>query len=192
MQRTYAYELMVNLAEPNSAVDISRLFIYYNSRLQDGTTGEDVGAALSDSMKAMTKYGACTEELWPYDPDKFDQVPSDECYQDGIKRRIVDSRRVKNLSEAIAELNANNPVIFGISIYKQFHRVSSEDAVVDMPLKSKQSSGNHAMCMVGYDQERQLILAKNSFGLEWGDQGYGWIPYDYIREHGSDMWVFDI
>jgi C1A family cysteine protease len=46
--------------------------------------------------------------------------------------------------------------------------------------------------MVGYDLEKRLFLAKNSFGPDWGDNGYCWIPFDYIKQEGYDIWTFDI
>jgi C1A family cysteine protease len=33
------------------------------------------------------------------------------------------------------------------------------------------------------------FLAKNSFGTEWGDNGYCWIPFDYAENYIFDRWV---
>jgi C1A family cysteine protease len=37
-----------------------------------------------------------------------------------------------------------------------------------------------------------MFLAKNSFGKDWGQNGYCWIPFQYISDYSFDMWVFDI
>jgi C1A family cysteine protease len=187
-----AFELMVNLIEPHTAVDLSRLFIYYNSRLMNGVLNEDAGASLNDSLIGMANYGACSEALWPYNTDKFKDRPTEECYQDGLSRRITAQRPVTDVAQIIAELNNNKPVVFGVAIYHQFYRVTAENSVVALPLTSDRELGSHAMCMVGYDDQQKLFLAKNSFGTDWGDQGYCWFTYDYIRTYGVDMWVFDI
>jgi C1A family cysteine protease len=48
------------------------------------------------------------------------------------------------------------------------------------------------MFLVGYDLDRELVLARNSFGTDWGDSGHCWIPLDYVRSDFLDMWIFDI
>ena len=187
-----AYELMQNLAKENSAESLSRLFIYYNSRLLEGTTNEDAGASLRDSLAAASKYGICTEDLWPYDIKKFNARPTDACYQDGLTRRITNYRGVNDIEQAVDALNNRRPVVFGVTVFPGFQYVDKFNPVVTLSGNSEEDSGGHAMCMVGYDRNRRMLLAKNSFGTDWGDQGYCWFTYDYIDQYGYDMWVFDI
>jgi C1A family cysteine protease len=52
--------------------------------------------------------------------------------------------------------------------------------------------GGHAMCLVGYDLKRELLLARNSFGAHWCMGGYCWITFDYMRQETMDNWVFDV
>ena len=56
----------------------SRLFIYYNERLLEGTVNEDVEAQISDGIKTLTIYGVCNETLWPYNISQFKVKPPDE------------------------------------------------------------------------------------------------------------------
>ncbi len=48
----------------------------------------------------------------------------------------------------------------------------------------------HYVCCVGYDDELQAYICRNSFGTEWGDQGYFHVAYDAV---GIDacMWGVD-
>src|SRR5271166_408368 len=48
----------------------SRLFIYANERLMEGTFQEDAGAEIHDGIKTLVTMGACLESLWPYDVSK--------------------------------------------------------------------------------------------------------------------------
>src|SRR5713226_8842857 len=54
----------------------SRLFIYYNERVIEGTVDEDAGAMIRDGMKSVAKQGAPHERLWPYAIAKFRTKPS--------------------------------------------------------------------------------------------------------------------
>src|SRR5437016_11006671 len=49
----------------------SRLFIYYNERVMEGTVSTDSGAQIRDGIKSVAKQGACPEPDWPYDIAKF-------------------------------------------------------------------------------------------------------------------------
>jgi len=46
-------------------VDLSRLFIYYNERVIEGTVTEDSGAFLRDGIKSLAKQDVCPEPDWP-------------------------------------------------------------------------------------------------------------------------------
>ena len=187
-----AYELMTRRLSPADYADVSRLFIYYNIRLIEGTVQADAGGYLRDGIKALKQYGVCTEALWPYVIDKFDDKPTDACYEDARKRIITSYAKVLDNNAMIAALNDNKPVVFGTDIYKAFDRISGKDTIVPMPREDDYSLGEHAMCLVGYDLLRKLFLVRNSFGVNWGDQGYAWIPFEYMDAYGNDAWVFDI
>lgn len=38
-------------------------------------------------------------------------------------------------------------------------------------------SPNHVMALIGWDDEKQAWLIKNSWGAEWGEQGFCWVTY---------------
>ena len=59
----------------------SRLFIYYNERVMEGSVGTDAGAAIRDGIKSIGKQGVCPESYWPYVITKFTHKPPANCYQ---------------------------------------------------------------------------------------------------------------
>ena len=66
----------------------SRLFIYYNERLIEGSVDSDSGAQIRDGVKSVVKQGACKEDpTWPYDIDKFTKKPSKAAYEQGRRTR---------------------------------------------------------------------------------------------------------
>jgi C1A family cysteine protease len=66
----------------------SRLFIYYNERVIEGTVEIDSGAMIRDGIKSVASEGACPEPEWPYDISMFAVRPSAEAYRDAAKDRV--------------------------------------------------------------------------------------------------------
>tara|TARA_R110000868_G_scaffold92335_3_gene256087 strand:- start:146 stop:772 length:627 start_codon:yes stop_codon:yes gene_type:complete len=171
---------------------LSRLFVYYNTRVEYGIVEKDEGMFLRDGMKSLSKFGVCTEELWSYDITKFSTRPTEECYEDAKKRKIPKYQRLISNYYITEVLNNNKPVVFGMEIYESFMNLNERISTVNLPSRKEMSLGGHAMCMVGYDLKKRLFLAKNSFGSNWGDNGYCWISFDYLRQEGYDIWTFDV
>lgn len=58
-------------------------------------------------------------------------------------------------------MNVNVPVVIGMFIYSEFYDVTKENNVVDNPTSISYfagGAGGHAVCVVGYDLERQMLL----------------------------------
>ena len=47
------------------------------------------------------------------------------------------------------------------------------------------------MLVVGYDDQKQWFIARNSWGSHWGMQGYFTMPYQYLLEENlsDDFWT---
>src|SRR5437016_6970453 len=67
----------------------SRLFIYYNERVLEGTTNSDSGAMIRDGIKTVANQGACPEPMWPYIISKFRSRPTTTCYTEAAKHTAV-------------------------------------------------------------------------------------------------------
>ncbi|WP_293307582.1 C1 family peptidase [Pedobacter sp. UBA5917] len=48
---------------------------------------------------------------------------------------------------------------------------------------------NHAVTIIGWDDDKGSWLIKNSWGTNWGDQGYGWIRYESNGIGIASMWI---
>lgn len=47
--------------------------------------------------------------------------------------------------------------------------------------------GYHAVVITGYNDEDQTFTIKNSWGKDWGDKGFAYIPYDYISAYSTEL-----
>jgi C1A family cysteine protease len=50
--------------------------------------------------------------------------------------------------------------------------------------------GGHAILIVGYDDNRQCFICKNSWGSGWGESGYFRIAYSQVTRYGTYNYIF--
>jgi C1A family cysteine protease len=174
----------------------SRLFIYYNERDMEGTISVDSGASIRNGIKSVNRLGVCHETLWPYDIAKFAVRPTQECYQDSKQHKSLRYHRIKQNSQQLkSALNSGYPVVFGITVYESFESEEvAKTGVVPMPTGDEKLLGGHALLLVGYDNESRQWLFRNSWGEEWGDKGYGYLPFKYLAPKNNlagDFWIIE-
>lgn len=172
--------------------DVSRLFIYYYERLILGTVNYDSGAYIRDGIKATNKYGASLESLWPHDIRKFKNEPIVEAKTDALTRKVTLYERVDDFNGCIDALANGYPVIIGFHVYQSF--MSSTVARTGrMPYPNKKRErllGGHAVLLVGYDKTKKVFIVRNSWGTNWGDKGYFYMPFDVVKpDMSSDYWI---
>jgi len=174
----------------------SRLFIYYNERVIEGTVNEDSGAMLRDGIKSVAKQGAPHETLWPYTLAKFRTKPAAAAYRDAAKHQAVRYQRVpRTLDQFRGCLASGYPFVFGFSAYESFEaRAVAKSGTVPMPAPRDELVGGHAVLAVGYDHGRRRFLARNSWGSRWGLAGYFTLPYDYLLDDdlSDDFWTIKL
>jgi len=171
---------------------MSRLFLYYNERALEGTTGQDSGAMIRDGIKTLAAQGCCVEDKWPYLISKFKLKPSTGCYTDGLKHQVTSYQRISDLNQMRACLADGFPFVFGFTVYESFESAKvAKTGVAPMPGKAERALGGHAVLAVGYDDKTKRFLVRNSWGPDWGMQGYFTLPYAYLdsRDLSDDFWT---
>lgn len=178
-----------NLASPFSP---SRLFIYYYERVLIGTVNQDSGAYIRDGMKVVNKLGAPDESLWPHKISSFKTKPSDYVNTLAEKNKVDMYARVsQNLTALKSTLAQGLPVVFGFGVYESFENIGKNGKAV-LPKKSESLLGGHAVVAVGYNKTH--FICRNSWGDNWGDKGYFYMPYSYLTnpQLSSDFWTIKV
>jgi C1A family cysteine protease len=174
----------------------SRLFIYFNERAMEGTIHSDSGAQIRDGIKSVITQGVCPETEWPYIENKFADTPTENCYQDARKNIVERYTSIgQNLPTLKSCLAQGYPIIFGASIYENFESDAvAKSGIVPMPGKHEQCLGGHAILIVGYNNDQHSFIVRNSWGSNWGINGYCYFPYNYIvnPDLASDFWTIKL
>ena len=173
-------------------IDASRLFIYYNERVLEGTVKSDAGAAIRDGIKSLKNLGVCSELSWPYIISKFSVKPGAVCYKEALKRQITSYLRILTLDDMRACLADGFPFVFGFTVYESFESQEvARTGVVQLPQTNERTVGGHAVVAVGYDDVQKRFIVRNSWGTGWGQKGYFTMPYEYLanRNLADDLWT---
>tara|TARA_Y100000389_G_C17448830_1_gene513334 strand:+ start:853 stop:1767 length:915 start_codon:yes stop_codon:yes gene_type:complete len=170
----------------------SRLFIYYCERNMEDSTDHDSGAMIRDGIKVVHRLGCCDEKIWSYDIRKFTDKPPDSVYEDALNHKCVKYMRLHQCKRTLkACLASGFPFVFGFTVLSSFETEEvAKSGKMPMPKDGDKTLGGHAVCAVGYDDEMECFIVRNSWGSEWGDEGYFYMPYKYITNSGlaSDFW----
>jgi C1A family cysteine protease len=183
-------------------LDGSRIFLYKTTRNLLGWVG-DQGAYLRTTMKALALFGVPPEEYWPYDIPNFDVEPPAFCYAFAQNFQAMKYYRLdppgqsatKVLESIKVNLAAELPVMFGFTVYSSMPPVGDGKGEIPFPKDGDSVDGGHAVVTVGYDDKKKIgkdtgaLLIRNSWGTDWGVNGYGWLPYSYVEtELAVDFW----
>lgn len=172
-------------------IQLSRLFQYYCEREIEGNISEDGGAQIRDIGNSMNQYGVCIEELDQYDISKFAEEPTLAAYTNAGNFRIKSYHSISDIN-GIKQVLAlkQQPVLMGMEVYENFESDEvAKTGIIPLPIFEK-NLGGHAVLIVGYDDTKQYLIVRNSWGETWGDKGYFYLPYEYIyRGLAYDFWV---
>ena len=185
----------VNGKESLAEFHPSRLALYYECRVfvEHQSPDLDSGVTIADMCRAVRAFNACPEEDWPYDISKFMLPPPKKAMLDALQHAKFESVSVPQRLSSIKSFIASGfPVLFGIQVFESFEsQAVAETGFVPLPDTSVEACiGGHALCMMGYSDDKQAFLVLNSWSLHWAIRGFCWMPYQYIlnRQICSDLW----
>lgn len=165
-------------------VSMSPRFLYYMCKKIDSLPDEE-GTTVRTAMKVLKKSGTCRENFWPYRPHQSDK-PRPGAREDAKRFREKSYARILNLAELKMSLFNKGPCVCGVEVFKGM--MDTKTGIVPMPTRRERPIGGHAICLVGYDDKKEIVKFKNSWGALWGNKGYGRLPYEYIDKYMMDAW----
>lgn len=184
----------LNIKQGKEDTPYSRLALYYQARVEEGTVSEDSGVEIRTGIKCVNKNGAAKESIWEYNPTRFDEEPPNSVYDDGVFHRALKYQRVPvNATSVKTVLASGLPVVLGITLYESFEGAKvSKTGLVPLPkIKTEGLVGGHCMYAVGYGQKPGYFTVRNHWNTDWGDKGDCYLPENMVGSalYGSDYWA---
>ncbi len=170
---------------------LSRLMLYYDERVIENSVYSDGGAMIRDGIKSLASQGVCSEESWPYVAEALSMKPAQNCYDEAALHVIAGYARIQTLEEMKACLASGYPFVAGFSVYTAFESDEvARTGVLNLPAPSETLLGGHAVLTVGFRDDLQRFIVRNSWGTGFGDGGHFTVPYSYWTnpDLASDFW----
>ena len=163
----------------------SRLWLYAKARQKGGySLSDDSGCHIRDAFGAAKILGYPSEESWAYSDSRVFEAPAwkhhrlahDQRWNDGYYRVAPSAAAIKQA------VSSGCPVVFGTPVDKAFVEYTGAIWTYTGP-----TIGGHAMCIVGYDEDGADVV--NSWGSEWGQNGYVSISWGSLEHYAADLWA---
>jgi GNAT superfamily N-acetyltransferase len=79
------------------------------------------------------------------------------------------------------------PVCSAVKINDDWH--NAIQGRIPQLQKPHVATGSHSVLLLGYDDEQSEFMFQNSWGIEWGDKGFGYLPHEVFRETSIESWA---
>lgn len=183
----------------------SRLYIYYYGRTvyEQVAATDDSGMQVNSAFKVLNRFGVCSEDAWiygDYESGRYTLQPTPYAQRLASAVTAVNYYQVDDPSYSPAMfkqvlvnvLLKGYPVVFGMTVYSSFE--SAVNGIIPMPGASESVLGGHCMVIVGYDTRWDAFIVRNSWGPEWGQDGYCRIPAAYLcnQNLAADFWACEV
>lgn len=173
---------------PND-VAFSPAFLYNQIALEDCD-----GSYTSEALEKLENDGALFLSEFPYDESTCSHKPN---AKELARAKDYTIRGYTRLSKSGNEYDVNldalkqniaqgGPVILAMKIPNSFCEITNEELWTPRKneFKNIDNLGGHAMCAVGYDDDKfgGAVQIMNSWGSDWGARGFIWVKYsDFMQ-----------
>lgn len=141
------------------------------------------GSQIADAFDLLQVSGTPDWTIMPYNENDCDTQPTD------LQRSLAEPNRIESyfylngeilLEQTKAFLLNDQPVVIAVSIDRNYFGAKENGVAVYR--KFNKVDGAHAMLVVGYDDAMNAFKVVNSWGRDWGNQGFVWIDYKAFEE----------
>jgi fibronectin type 3 domain-containing protein len=143
--------------------------------------GRDLGASLLEALMLAQSRGSVALNEMPYTPSNFRTKPGASQIEMGRRVRIAHIYKIEpsDLTSIKYAITSRIPVLVSFLTFDNFLEAKGKDIYART---SGEAIGAQSLVVIGYDDDRKAFRVWNSWGLEWGDNGYLWIDYSVFQK----------
>jgi hypothetical protein len=184
-QSCVAWAIAYALKSYQEKVELGQQYTFSPSFIYNQiNNGQNAPTYVTDALNLLSDEGVCNMDEMPYNENDWITKPSATAKQDAKKFRIDFWRQVnvQDIKEVKAQLSAGYPVIIGAEVSKEFVNDGFTKKADFIWSDAGTPSGGHCMLLVGYNDAKKAFKVMNSWGKDWGDNGFAWIDYTFFPE----------
>lgn len=171
-----SYNYSVNIFSPE--------YIYNQIKVTDCASGSYV----TDGLDLVVDQGVCVWNDMPYTDVSCDVYPDNYQVLQAANYKAASYNTVPKTIDAFKDqLAAGKPIVVGGPVYRQFYYLGYNE----IQTKTVKNYGGHCYCVVGYDDSKNAFLVMNSWGTNWGTNGFGWVSYSIMTKVWSEAYILN-
>ena len=162
----------------------------YNQAVTNNSCDQPI--AVEDALHILKEKGTNTLAEFPYTEYSCDAQPTAEQLELAAINKIASYHNVLNNSLNVSTieilktlLTQNTPIIIGLKIDAKFKSATPKNSNGIYIYNHKENIGNlkHCMLIVGYDDTLNAFKVINSWGQDWGNEGYAYVNYHFFLDN---------
>lgn len=191
---TISYAIQNEIKNTIEITNNAKSALYIFNQIKSGSCSD--GAYVENALKLIKQKGDC--DYKDFHPTDCQIIPSSIEDTKAQLFKISEYNTLFNLSangeqkisSTINSLISNKPVVIGLNLRASFERVSKNGKYT--PIESEKNLGGHALCVIGYDNINKEFEIINSWGTEWGNNGFFKISYNDYSKYCQEGYQFTL
>ena len=184
--KTYQEAKEFSVPQPQEWDHFSPAFVFNAINQADNC---EEGSYIKDALELIANVGAVRWQDFPYQPDQC-LPPSEDIkamakdYSIQAYRRLQKDGMLFSIREALSQ---EKPVVIAMKTYESFD--NWQGGANYRPGEDEFQTGFHAVTVVGYSEDRKALKIINSWGEDWGDNGFFWMDFRAVPQLIAEAYV---